>query len=718
MHTPPDYSTCPSSVKSHHKIALVGNPNSGKSSLFNQLTGLSQRVGNFPGITVDKKTGVCQLDDSHSAEIIDLPGTYSLFPKSPDEQVVTDILLNSQDQWYPDLVVVVADASNLKRNLLLFSEVKDLGIPLLLVLNMMDVADKSGLQIDLATLQKKLDVPVLTTNARIGQGIKELKQQIVSTVSEKAPLGANHLFVDKLEFPNELTRDIREKFGLPNDYTAVQYAHQATDARFLDAAARRFIDELRQKHDFQSRKWQTEETLARYEKIRKIVSESVQKPPIVHTGLTAQLDKFFLHRIWGFIIFFALLFIIFQAIFAWAQYPMDFIDAGIAQFTGWLHQVLPEGLLTNLLTDGLIAGIGGVLIFIPQIAILFAFISILEETGYMARVVFITDRVMRTFGLNGKSVVPLISGVACAVPAIMATRNIDNWKDRLITIMVTPLMSCSARIPIYTILVALVVPDKAIWGIFNLQGIVLMGLYLLGFLSAILSAWVMKLFLRLKGKSFLIMELPDYKAPRWGNVGLTIVEKVKAFVVEAGKIIVAISVVLWVLASYGPGDQVQEAENKVRQQLATATQTELEDQLAAARLEASYAGHFGKFLEPAIRPLGYDWKIGIALISSFAAREVFVGTLSTIYSVGSNSEDITTIQERLRSEVNPRTGKPMYTSAVAFSLLIFYVFAMMCMSTLATVYRETKGWKWPLIQLIYMTGLAYLSALGVYQFLQ
>jgi ferrous iron transport protein B len=686
--------------------------------LFNQLTGLSQRVGNFPGITVDKKTGICHLDANLTAEVIDLPGTYSLFPKSPDEQVVTDILLNSRDEWYPDLVVVVADASNLKRNLLLFSEVRDLGLPVLLVLNMMDVADKSGLQIDVPLLEQKLNVSVIATNARLGQGIKELKQKIVSFVHEKTSFAASNLFVDKLEFPAELTRDIREKFGLPNDYTAVQYAHQAQEARFLDADSQRFIEALRQKHNFQPRKWQTEETLARYEKIRKIVSESVQKPPVVHTGLTARLDKFFLHRIWGFVIFFAILFLIFQAIFAWAQYPMDFIDAGIAQLTGWLHQVLPDGLLTNLLTDGLIAGIGGVLIFIPQIAILFAFISILEETGYMARVVFITDRVMRTFGLNGKSVVPLISGVACAVPAIMATRNIDNWKDRLITIMVTPLMSCSARIPIYTILVALVVPDERVWGIFNLQGVALMGLYLLGFVAAIVSAWIMKLFLQHKGRSFLIMELPDYKAPRWGNVGLTIIEKVKTFVVEAGKIIVAISVVLWVLASYGPGNQIQEAETLVRQQSTGISDTQLEDRLAAARLEASYAGHFGKFIEPAIRPLGYDWKIGIALISSFAAREVFVGTLSTIYSVGSNSEDITTIQQRLRSEVNPRTGGSMYTPAVAFSLLIFYAFAMMCMSTLATVYRETKGWKWPIIQLVYMTGLAYLSALIVYQALQ
>jgi len=702
-----------------YKIALVGNPNAGKSSLFNQLTGLSQRVGNFPGITVDKKTGLCRLNDTHAAEIIDLPGTYSLFPKSPDEHVVTHILLNARDEWYPDLVIVVADAANLKRNLLLFSEVKDLGIPVLLVLNMMDMAGKAGLQIDLAALSRNLGVPVMTTNARAGEGIHDLKQKIASVLTEKPAALTPDLFVDNLAFPAELTRDIRERFGLPNDYIAVQYAHQAGEARFLDGASRQFIEDLRQKHAFEPRKWQTQETLARYEKIRKIVSQSVQKPPVAPPdNLTNRLDKLLLHRVWGLVIFFAVLFFIFQAIFAWAQYPMDFIDTGIARLTSWLHGLLPESTLTNLLTDGLIAGIGGVLIFIPQIAILFAFISILEETGYMARVVFITDRIMRTFGLNGKSVVPLISGVACAVPAIMATRNIDNWKDRLITILVTPLMSCSARIPIYTILVALVVPEQKILGVFNLQGIALMGLYMLGFVAAILSALIMKLILQRKGLSFLIMELPDYRAPRWGNVGLTIIEKVKTFLVEAGRIIVAIAIVLWVLASYGPGSQMEQAEIRVRQAATTLSETEVENRVAAARLEVSYAGHFGKLIEPAIQPLGYDWKIGIALISSFAAREVFVGTLSTIYSVGSNSEDITTIQERLRSEVNPRTGAAMYTPAVAFSLLIFYAFAMMCMSTLAVVYRETRGWKWPLIQLLYMTGLAYISAFVVYQLMK
>ncbi len=670
-------------------------------------------MGNFPGVTVDKKTGTSPISSSCLAEIIDLPGTYSLYPKSPDEQVVANILLNAKDPWHPDLVVAIADATNLKRNLLLFSEVRDLGIPMILVLNMMDVADKSGLQIDVATLEKELGVPVVPTNARNGEGIAVLKMQFASFIEARGQQKPHSIFTDKLEFASELTRNVREKFGLENDYTAVQYVQQATDVSFLDAQSREFITNLRQQHNFQQKKWQTEETLARYDKIQSILTHTVVNPEILtQHALTVWLDKIFLHRIWGFVTFFAILFLIFQAIFAWAQYPMGWIDAGIAQLTGWLHQILPESMLTNLLTDGLIAGIGGILIFIPQIAILFAFISILEETGYMARVVFITDRIMRTFGLNGKSIVPLMSSVACAVPAIMATRTIDNWRERIITIMVAPLMSCSARIPIYAILVALVVPDQKVLGIFQLQGIALMGLYLLGFFAAILSAWVMKIFIHRQGRSFLIMELPDYKAPRWNNVGLTILEKVRAFIVEAGKVIIAISIVLWVLASYGPGNQMAQAEAHVRAQNLPAS--EQDNQIASVRLEASYAGHFGKFIEPAIRPLGYDWKIGIALISSFAAREVFVGTLSTIYSVGSDTDDMTTIQQRLQSEVNPQ-GQKVYTPAVAFSLLIFYVFAMMCMSTLATVYRETKGWKWPVIQLVYMSGLAYLCAFIVYQ---
>ena len=395
---------------------------------------------------------------------------------------------------------------------------------------------------------------------------------------------------------------------------------------------------------------------------------------------------------------------------------MEWIDLGITKLNSYLISVLPAGPIVSLLTEGLITGLGGVLIFIPQIAILFAFISILEESGYMSRVMFIMDKLMRKFGLNGKSVVPLVSSVACAVPAIMATRSIDNWKERMITIFVTPLISCSARIPVFTVLIALIIPEQYVFGIFNLQGLALMGLYMIGFVSAIVTAKIMQILLKSKERSYFVMELPGYKVPRWKNVGLTIIEKVKAFIFEAGKIIVAISIVLWVLASYGPGESIIEAE-KLAQNKATINkldQKQTDNLVAAFKLEASYAGQFGKFIEPAIAPIGFDWKIGIALITSFAAREVFISTMSTIYSIGADMENESTIVERMKAEVNPKTGTKMYTPALAMSLLIFYVFAMQCMSTIAVVYRETKSWIWPAAQLVYMTALAYFSSWVVY----
>ena len=710
-------------------IALVGNPNSGKSSLFNQLTGLKQKVGNFPGVTVDKKTGLCRLDDTLTAEIIDLPGTYSLYPKSPDERVVTDVLLNPNGPLRPDVVVVVVDAANLKRNLLLYTEVKDLGLPVVLVLNMLDMAEAQGLRISQVTLSRRLHAPVVGINARTGKGIDLLKAQLARTLAAQAVPGGTapgepvpaespepFHFVAAAGYAPELVERIRGRFGIHNDYAAYQYAHQGEAAAFLESDDRQQLGRWREELGFEGKSLQASETVARYETIRRIVDEAVQSRPAHERTETfsGKLDKILLHRYGGVAVFMAILFLMFQAIFAWAQVPADLIDGAIAGLTGWMHEALPQSQLVDLLADGLVAGLGGILIFIPQIAVLFAFIAILEESGYMARVVFLMDRLMRAFGLNGRSVVPLISGVACAVPAIMATRTIDNRKERLITILVTPLMSCSARIPIYTILIGLVVPEVTLLGVLNLQGVALMALYLLGFAAALLSAVVMKWVMKTKDRSFLIMELPDYRMPRWGNVGITILEKVKAFVFEAGKVIIAISIILWVLSSYGPGNQMADAARQAARTYATADESTRENRVASARLEASYAGHFGKFIEPAIRPLGYDWKIGIALLSSFAAREVFVGTLSTIYSIGSSDDDADTIRERLQQETDPRTGGPMYTPATAFSLLIFYVFAMMCMSTLAVVHRETRGWTWPAIQFFYMTALAYASAWLVY----
>ncbi|PSR55484.1 ferrous iron transport protein B [Adhaeribacter arboris] len=692
------------------KIALIGNPNSGKSSLFNQLTGLNQKVGNFPGVTVDKKTGICQLAPQQKARIIDLPGTYSLYPKSLDEKVIIDLLYNQQSDLYPDLVIVTADASNLKRNLLLFTQLVDLQIPAVLALNMMDVAEKDGVKINMEQLQQDLGVPIIPVNARTGSGIAALK----IVISQQLPVPNRAFFQIPEEFSG-LIKPIRQYFNLQTDYLAWHFAHQYKNLTFLSETDKRFLSDLLGQYSFNSNTLQASETINRYTLINELLLDSVRvEKADTNEKFSNRLDQILTHKIWGYLIFFGVLFMMFQAIFAWATYPMDLIDEGITAINNFI-QARFDGPLINLLTEGVIAGLGGILIFIPQIALLFAFIAILEETGYMARVTFMMDKIMRKFGLNGKSIVPLISGVACAVPAVMAARNIDNWKDRMITIFVTPLMSCSARIPVYTVLIALVVPEKYYLGFLNLQGMVLMGLYLLGFTAAVLSAWVMKLILKARERSYFIMEFPVYKMPRWKNVGLTIIEKVKAFVFEAGKVIIAISIILWVMASYGPGNRVAQAEQTVQQQAQQYNWTPAETSLhlSTQKLEASYAGVLGRAMEPVIRPLGFDWKIGIALLTSFAAREVFVGTISTIYSVG-DEENIKTIKEKLLSEKD-EAGQIFFTPARAFSLLIFYVFAMQCMSTLAVVYRETKSWKWPIMQLFYMSGLAYVCSFIVYQ---
>lgn len=700
------------------KIALIGNPNAGKSSLFNTLTGLRQKTGNFPGVTMDKLTGIWELGPKNQIEILDLPGIYSIYPKSIDEELVINILGNPAHPDYPDMAIVVADASNLKRNLLLFSQVRDLGIPTVLALNMIDVAENEGYVINSIKLARELSVEVAEVNAKKGIGVNGLKLSVQKTLENR--FASN----DGLPLPvsDELITEIQAAFGEVDPYRCLLWLMEHDRMKMFTKAQCAELDQIMVKHDFEPKKYKSAETVKRYEFLTEVVDRCVinlnrqwDAPPV--KTWTDRLDKLFLHPVGGYLFFLAILFVMFQAVFTWATYPMDAIDAGVAFLNDWLKGILPESTLRGLLTDGLIAGIGGVLIFIPQIAFLFFFISMLEETGYMSRVMFIMDKLMRRFGLNGKSVVPLLSSVACAVPAIMSTRSIGSRKDRLITILVTPLMSCSARLPIYTVLIALVVPEKnTLFGLFNLQGLVLFILYLLGFFMALFSAYIMKLILKAKEKSYFIMELPTYKAPRFKHVSYTILNNVKAFVFEAGKVIVAISIILWVLASYGPGNSMLDASNRIKTQNPNLTGVELSNKIAGEKLENSYAGHFGKFIEPAIRPLGYDWKIGIALITSFAAREVFVGTMSTIYSLGGEIDnENATIKNRMRAEINPQTGKPMYDMALGFSLLIFYAFAMQCMSTLATTYRETKSWKYPLIQFGYMTALAYLSAFLVYQ---
>ena len=709
--TQPEIAKTDKAALSHSRarIALVGNPNSGKTSLFNQLTGLNQKVGNFPGVTVDKKTGYSQLTPALRAEIIDLPGTYSLYPKSLDERVIIDLLYDPASKHYPDLVIVTADASNLKRNLLLFTQLADLKIPSVLALNMVDVAEQQGVKIDIDALQRELGVPVIPMNARKGVGVAALK--IVMTQQLEA---TSVSFFDIPEDLKPLLESIKARFSLSNDYLALHYAHQYKNLRFLSESDVAWLEKTLTESGFNSVTLQASETIERYTRINELLLDVVRvEKATKDEKFSNRLDQILTHKVFGYLIFFVILFMIFQSIFAWASYPMDLIDEGIAGLNGLIQSNF-DGPLIDLLTEGVIAGLGGVLVFVPQIAILFAFIAILEETGYMARVTFMMDKIMRKFGLNGKSVVPLISGVACAVPAVMSARTIENWKDRMITIFVTPLMSCSARIPVYTVLIALVVPEKYYLGFLNLQGLVLMGLYLLGFLAAIFSALLLKVILKARERSYFIMEFPVYKMPRWKNVGLTIVEKSKTFVLEAGKVIVAISIILWVLASYGPGNNFEVAAQKARVEAkqANLNDTQTENLVASHQLESSYAGIIGRTMEPVISPLGYDWKIGIALLTSFAAREVFVGTMSTIYSIG-EEENVSTIKDKLKAEKDSN-GDPFFTPARAFSLMVFYLFAMQCVSTLAIVRRETKSWMWPLAQLLYMSGLAYVMAFVVY----
>lgn len=696
-------------------VALVGNPNSGKSSLFNQLTGLRQKIGNYPGITVDKKTGFFKNKEGHKMKVTDLPGTYSLYPKSEDERVVLDILLNKENPEYPDTVVVILDESNLKRNLLLFSQIKDLGIPVIAALNMVDVANRRGINVDDKKLSEELSCPVIPVNARTGKGLSELRDAL-----EHPGIPENKGFLDLEDFMPAELQMVSDKLGLENEYKALVLLNQAETVGFIDDSERDYLRQIRDKINFGILGFQNKEIITRYKSINQILSRTLLKDPSSeHKTYTERIDKIITHPILGYIIFIGILFLIFQTIFSWAEAPMDWIDQGFSRLAFWVKNSFPEGVFVDMIAEGIIPGLGGIAIFIPQIALLFGFIAILEDTGYMARVVFLMDKIMRKFGLSGKSVVPMVSGVACAIPAVMATRNIENWKERIITIMITPLMTCSARLPVYVILISLVVPNTSVLGFFNLQGLTLLAFYLIGFVAAILTSIVFNKLIKTNKVSFLVMELPTYKSPRWKNVFYTMYEKSSAFVFQAGKIILAISLILWLLASYGPSDKMSNAEVTVAENLEGTEYTDKEFQNAVStyKLENSYVAMLGKSIEPAIRPLGFDWKIGIALITSFAAREVFVSTIATIYSVGGDVEDETTIKMKMLAEKDPETGLPVYTPAVAFSLLIFYAFAMQCMSTLAIVKRETKGWKWPTIQFFYMSIMAYISSLIVYQFI-
>jgi len=735
------------------KVALIGNPNTGKTSVFNSLTGLNQKVGNYPGITVEKKQGLCKLSRGIKAHILDLPGTYSLNTTSLDESVAVELLLNKNAPDFPDVAVVISDVENLKRNLLLFTQIKDLRIPAILVINMADRMSRKGISLDVPAMEKKLRTRIALVSTRQNTGIDHLKKLIENyrdlpctpclDITRIDPAYFQRL---QKAFPNEDLYKLWVVITQDVNFTPLQKKMPDGSSGF----------EIKSRGEL--KRLQHRETILRYQQINSILKESYKVDLKAARGLRAGLDKVLTHKIFGYLIFFVILLTIFQAIYDWSAVPMDFIDAGFAAASEWAKETLPPGVFTDLISEGIITGIGGIVIFIPQIAFLFFFISILEESGYMSRVVFLMDRLMRPFGLSGKSVVPLMSGTACAIPAVMATRNIDSWKERLITILVTPFMTCSARLPVYLIIIALVIPQGRFIGL-SYQALTLMGLYLVGFGAAMVSAKILDKILHVHSRTFFVVEMPNYKWPLWKNVFYTVVEKTKSFVYGAGKIILAISIVLWFLGSSGFSDSFRNADEIVTQRIAQngfspGSQVYMADKLAeyqagletpsnpigpqalqdslqafgtalearaakqevaSFRLEHSLIGQMGKVIEPLVRPLGYDWKIGIAVITSFAAREVFVGTLATIYSVGSDEEE--TIKNRMAAEVRSDDGTPLFDLASGISLLLFYAFAMQCMSTLAVVKRETNSWKWPLLQLAFMSTFAYLVALTAYQLL-
>ncbi len=738
-------------------VALIGNPNTGKTSVFNQLTGLKQKVGNYPGITVEKKEGICKLPQGAKARILDLPGTYSLNTTSLDESVVVELLLNKNDKDYPDVAVVVSDVENLKRNLLLFTQIKDLKIPTILVINMADLMPRKGISLNVSLLEKKLDTKIALVSTRKGRGIDRVKELIADyeKLSTQPNLNASSIAPAYFE---------RLQQAFPKEDLYKLWLVITQDVNFMPLEKKRIQDatSFSTKSKSELKKLQHKETVLRYQFINSVLKETYLVDLQAAKGVRATLDKILTHRVFGYLIFFLILLLIFQAIFDWSTYPMDYIDAQFAAISDWTKATLPQGILTNLLAEGILAGIGGIVIFIPQIAFLFLFIALLEESGYMSRVVFLMDRVMRPFGLSGKSVVPLISGTACAIPAVMATRTIENWKERLITILVIPFTTCSARLPVYLILISLVIPKGYFLGV-SYQALTLMLLYLLGFATAIFSAKILHNMLKIRSRSFFMIEMPTYRVPLLKNVAYTVVEKTKSFVFGAGKIILAIAIILWFLGSNGFSKDFTNAEqivteriqknglndyskNYIKKNLAIyastlktgllseqgalspqAAQDSLQllsgilsesaknQEIASYRLEHSYIGYAGKAIEPLVQPLGYDWKIGIAVLTSFAAREVFVGTLATIYSVGSDQQE--TIKNRMAAELDESGKQPLFNLASGISLMLFYAFAMQCMSTLAIVKRETNSWKWPLLQLAFMSVIAYLVALSAYQLL-
>ena len=676
-------------------IALAGNPNSGKSSLFNALTNLRQKVGNYPGVTVEKKIGRMATTDQLIVNILDLPGTYSLAVRSPDEKIAREVILgNMADTPRPDAVVCVVDASNLERNLYLVSQIQDLGVPIIIALNMVDMAEQNGTHIDVERLSKKLKIPVVPTIASKEKGIEELKQAILK--------GTQVHYQREWRMPKAIEDDVEELTHMIQEHNKhLDHAKAFSEALILIAKEdlthedlvahspkmRDVIMQARKDLDEQGINWRSSAIEARYSWIQDLLKDVVSQGPRRITT-SDRLDSILTHRLWGWVFFFGMMAVMFYMIFSVATYPMDWIDASCAKLSDFVKVTMPPGDVRDLLTDGVIAGVGGVLVFLPQILILFFFIGLLQDTGYMARAAFIMDRVMSRVGLHGKSFIPLLSSFACAIPGIMATRSIEHFKDRLVTILIAPLMSCSARLPVYTILIATVLPVSSPW---QKAGIMLV-MYLLGIAGAFGVALILKKTLLKSATPVFIMELPPYRWPSFKTVVLQMWERSRLFLKRAGTVIFGLSILLWALMSYPKHEGMTPTES----------------------LRNSFAGMAGRALEPMIKPLGYDWRLGIGLIGSFAAREVFVSTMNIVFNIDSAEATTEPLRKAFREARWP-DGRPLFTPLSCLSLMVFYVFAMQCMSTVAVVRRETNGWYWPIFQIVYMTGMAYVLALFVYQ---